>query len=239
MRYTRVMIPNTYSPKPHAAVRLLAADGDLSVREIIRLAAGEQGWVCDEAADGIAALKLLRRGRYHIAVLDAELPDVDGVFVCRHLRKTAQTPVIFLSKNGAEANRLAAFEAGGNDYVLKPFYPRELIARIRSLLALTGHDTGAAQAIDAGKLRVDIQSHTAALNGQPLRLTPKEYELLLFFCRHPFQAFARDTLLDEVWGQDFFGSDRTVDTHVKSLRGKLRPYGYIETVWGFGYKFKY
>jgi len=221
-------------------VRLLAADGDLSVREIIRLAAAEQGWGCDDAADGIAALKLLRRGRYHAIVLDAELPDVDGVFVCRHLRKTVQTPVIFLSKNGAEANRLAAFEAGGNDYVLKPFYPRELVARIRSLLTLTGCGASPArEAVDAGKLRVDTRSRTAFLEGRALQLTPKEYDLLLFFCQHPFHAFSRDTLLDEVWGQDFFGSDRTVDTHVKSLRGKLRPYEYIETVWGFGYKFRY
>jgi two-component system response regulator ResD len=235
------MTTNSYLPfsAPLNAVRILAADGDLSVREIIRLAAGEQRWACDEAADGVAALKLLRRGSYHVAALDAELPDIDGVFICRHLRKTVQTPVIILSRNGAEQSRLAAFEAGGNDYVLKPFYPRELVARIRSLLALTGHGTNAARGIDAGKLRVDTQSRTASLEGRSLQLTPKEYELLLFFCRHPFHAFSRDTLLDEVWGQDFFGSDRTVDTHVKSLRCKLQPYGYIETVWGFGYKFKY
>jgi len=203
------------------------------------MAAAEQGWICDDAADGIAALKLLRRMRYHLVVLNAELPDVDGIFVCRHLRKSEMIPVIFTSKSGAETDRLAGFEAGGNDYVIKPFFPRELIARMKNLLTLTGCDTGVSKTVTAGNLRIDISSHTVSLDGRTLQLTPKEYDLLLFFCQHPFQAFSRDNLLDEVWGRDFFGSDRTVDTHVKILRGKLQPYDYIETVWGFGYKFRY
>jgi len=220
-------------------VRILAADADVSVRTIIRLAAAEQSWTCDDAPNGIAALKLLRRNRYDLAVLEAELPDVDGFLICRHLRKTMPTPVIFISKNGAEAGRLAGFEAGGNDYVLKPFYPSELTARIKNLLALTGGGAGAPKTVSAGRLNVDTYSRSASLDGRPLQLTPKEYDLLLFFCQHPFQAFARDVLLDEIWGREFFGSDRTVDTHVKSLRGKLRPFDCIETVWGFGYKFRY
>ena len=218
-------------------VRLLAADADASVREIIRLAAAEQGWLCDNAADGIAALKLTRRNRYNIAVLEGELPDVNGILVCRHIRKSMQTPVIIISKNAAEADRLEGFEAGCNDYVLKPFYPRELIARIKNLLTLTGNNTNTPKIIIAGNLRIDVYSHAAYLDGLVLQLTPKEYDLLLFFCRHPQQAFSRDVLLNEVWGREFFGSDRTVDTHVKSLRGKLQPYDYIETIWSFGYKF--
>ena len=220
-----------------AAVQILVADADASVRDIILYSTNEQGWIMDEAKNGVEAIKRLRRNRYNLLVIDTELPIIDGFMV--YSQFGSSIPVIFLGKKTSEQDRIAPFEAGGNDYLIKPFYPRELIARIRSLLALTGHDASAARAIDAGKLRVDTQSHTACLDGQPLQLTPKEYELLLFFCQHPFHAFSRDTLLDEVWGQDFFGSDRTVDTHVKSLRGKLKPYGYIETVWGFGYKFKY
>ncbi len=224
----------------HTEVRLLVADADVSVREIVRLATAEQGWLCDDAADGIAVFKLLRRYRYNLIVIDVDLPDIDGIFVCRHLRKNAQTPLIFMSKDGSENDRLAAFEAGGNDYVLKPFYPREMVARIKNLLTLTGCNPSAPKPISAGELRVDTHSHTADfVDGRALQLTPKEYDLLLFFCKHPYQAFSRDVLLDEVWGRDFFGSDRTVDTHVKSLRGKLQPLDYIETIWGFGYKFKY
>ena len=220
-------------------IQLLSADADASVRNIIRLSAAEQGWLCDDAADGIAALKCLRRKRYDLLILDTELPEVDGVFVCHSLRKTEQTPVIFLGKSGTEAERLAGFEAGGNDYILKPFFPRELVARVKNLLALTGGGAGAHKIIEAGSLRMDMHARTAYLDSRPLQLAPKEYELLLFFCQHPSQAFSRDELLNEVWGRDFFGSDRTVDTHVKSLRGKLHPREYIQTVWGFGYKFQF
>lgn len=220
--------------------RILVADADTTVRDIIQLAAAEQSWRCDFATDGISALKHLRRNRYNIVILDTELPDVDGFLVCRQLRKNERMPVIFISKSGAEADRLAGFEAGANDYVIKPFYPRELIARIKNLLNLTGYNNlPEPKTLAAGKLRLDIDSRTAELDGRLLQLAPKEYELLLFFCQRPFQAFSRDALLNEIWGEEFFGSDRTVDTHVKSLRGKLRPYDYIETVWGYGYKFVY
>ena len=218
-------------------VRLLVAETDSSVREILRLAAAEQGWICDEAVDGIAALKLLRRKKYDAVVLDAGLPDVDGYLVCGQIRRGAYTPVIFIGNSGAETDRLAAFEAGGNDYVQKPFYPREMIARIRSLLTLAGYrDEKTEKAVSVGGLLIDTQLRSVQLGGRELQLTPKEYELLLFLCRRPYQAFSRDNLLDEVWGREFYGSDRTVDTHVKSLRSKMQPYDYIETVWGFGYK---
>jgi two-component system response regulator ResD len=203
--------------------KLLAADADPTVREIISLCARGEGWLFDGAPDGLSALKRLRRNEYNLVILEAELPEVDGFIVCRHLRKSANVPVIFISRHGNEASRLAAFEAGGNDYVLKPFYPRELVARIKNLLNIWGHDARAANIIRAGEISLDLSSHRAAVSGSEVKLTPKEFELLLFFMRNQRQAFSRDSLLQLVWGQDFFGSDRTVDTHIKSLRGKILP----------------
>ena len=220
-------------------IKLLVADADPTVREIISLCAKAEGWLLDCAPDGLSALKRLRRSEYHLVILEAELPEVDGYIVCRHLRKTATVPVIFISRHGNETNRLAGFEAGGNDYVLKPFYPRELVARIKNFLSIWGHDARAANVIRAGEISLDINSRQTTVSGGEVKLTPKEFELLLFFMRNQRQAFSRDSLLELVWGQDFFGSDRTVDTHVKSLRGKILPcQNSIQTVWGYGYKFE-
>lgn len=219
--------------------KLLVADADPAVREIIRLCVKAEGWLCDNAQDGITALKFLRRSEYHLAVLEAELPEVSGYVVCRHMRKTARMPVIFISRYGNEVSRLAGFEAGGNDYVIKPFYPRELVARVKNLLDIWGHSTYASDTIKAGDIALDLGSHQVTVSGSEVKLTPKEFDLLLFFLRNQHQAFSRDSLLQLVWGQDFFGTDRTVDTHVKSLRGKILPcQNSIQTVWGYGYKFE-
>lgn len=218
-------------------VRLLVADADASIREIIRLSAMEEGWHCDEAGDGLTALKMAHRGLYQLAVLDVDLPEVDGKILCRHIRRNMKAPVILLGMRGAESDRLAAFDAGGNDYLIKPFYPRELIARARSLMALSERIDPATQKVTCGALLIDPEAREAWVNGRTLQLAPKEYELLLFLCQNPNQAFTRDALLDLVWGPDFFGTDRTVDTHIKMLRNKLRPYDtLLETVWGYGYR---
>jgi two-component system response regulator ResD len=219
--------------------KLLIADADPTVREIIGLCAKEEGWLCDNAQDGISALKLLRRSAYHLAILETELPEVSGYIVCRHLRKSAGMPVIFISRHSNETNRIAGFEAGGNDYVIKPFYPRELVLRVKNLLNIWGHTANAPSIIKAGDISLNLGAHQAMVNGSEVKLTPKEFDLLLFFMRNQRQAFSRDSLLQLVWGQDFFGTDRTVDTHVKSLRGKILPcQNSIQTVWGYGYKFE-
>jgi len=219
--------------------KLLAADADPAIREIIRLCTKAEGWLCDNAQDGISALKQLRRNEYHLVILEAELPEISGYIVCRHLRKSACMPVIFISRHSNETNRLAGFEAGGNDYIIKPFYPRELVARIKNLLDIWGHTAHASNIINAGDISLNLGSHQAAVSGSEVKLTPKEFDLLLFFMRNQRQAFSRDSLLQLVWGQDFFGTDRTVDTHVKSLRGKILPcQNSIQTVWGYGYKFE-
>lgn len=219
-------------------IKLLIAEADVSVREVIRMSAAEQGWQCDCVGDGITAMKLIRRNIYQLAVLDAELPELDGHVICRQLKKKSSIPVVFISKNGREENRLAGFGAGGNDYVVKPFFPRELIARIKNLLELVHGTTQVEELVISGKIRIETASRQVLLAGKQIRLSPKEYDLLLFFCINQGQAFSRAQLLDLVWGTDFEGTDRTVDTHVKSLRNKLKPFqSYIETVWGHGYRF--
>lgn len=220
-------------------IRLLVADADASVRSILRVAAKEEGWVCDEAADGLSAVKLFRRNEYHIAILEAELPELDGKLTCRQLRKVSTIPIILLSKKEAESDRLAGFAAGGNDYVIKPFYPRELVARVKSFLSLHSNGPQTPQVMEVSGIVLDLQARQVKVDEKPVSLTPKEYDLLLFFMRNPSNVYSRDTLLDLVWGEEFFGTDRTVDTHVKSLRGKIRPHqNTIVTVWGVGYKFE-
>ena len=220
-------------------IHILVADADASIRDVVALCAAEEGWRCHGAPNGIAALKMLRREEYQLVVLDTDLPEVDGHILCSHLRKSTQIPVLFISKNGKEDDRLAGFAVGGNDYVLKPFYPRELQARMKNLLSLCAHRVSAPKVIEQGQIRIELDSHGAFVDGHKLQLAPKEYDLLLFFLRNAHRVFSRDEILDLVWGESFFGSDRTVDTHVKSLRGKIRPYqNCIETVWGLGYKFE-
>lgn len=219
--------------------RLLVADTDSSVRNIIRIASREEGWDCEEAGDGITALKQFRHFNFHLAILDYNLAELDGRIVCRQIRKSSSIPVIFLSAHSGEAERLAGFSAGGNDYLIKPFYPRELIARAKSFLTLHGHAPEAPKTLVKGSITIDLLSYKASVDNHQLTLTPKEYDLLVFFCRNPYKAYSRDALLNLVWGDDFYGSDRTVDTHVKSLRNKIHPYHYyIVTIWGVGYKFE-
>ena len=216
--------------------RLLVADADASIRDIILYSCREQGWLADQAKDGVMAIKLLRRNRYQLLILDAALPVIDGLTVCEQF--CADTPVIFVSRLDSEQDRLDAFAAGGNDFVVKPFYPRELIARVKNLLKLTRVLRQERRTIRAGELTILPDAREVLVSGKPVKLTPREYELLLHMTRHEEQCFSRESLLDLVWGKQFDGNDRTVDTHVKSLREKLRPcHTYIQTVWGVGYKF--
>ncbi len=181
----------------------------------------------------------MRRKKYHLLIIEVELPVIDGFMVYENLNQVPHVPVIFLSKKTSEDDRLAAFEAGGNDYIIKPFYPRELVARIKNLLKLSGIASSAGNILNSGSLKIDLNSQDVFVDGERIKLTPKEYNLLLFFCRNQNKAFSRSMLLDLVWGKQFDGTDRTVDTHVKSLREKIRPYhNCITTIWGYGYKYE-
>lgn len=220
-------------------VRILAAEADASIREIIKYAALGEGWATDEAGDGIAAVKLLRRKAYQAAILSCDLPTIDGYMVFDLTREQLRCPVIFIGKSGSEEERLAAFEAGGNDYLQKPFFPRELLARMRNLMGLYGAFIQKRDTILIGPIRVERHSQNVFLYDHNIWLTPREYNLLVQFCQNPGRAFSRAELLNAAWGPSFEGGERTVDTHVKSLREKLRPYHeHIKTIWGFGYKFE-
>jgi len=216
-------------------IRLLIADADSSVRQVILYCAAEQKWTIDEARNGIEAIKLLRRNHYHLIILELDLPIISGLIVCEQY--CPQTPVIFISRKTAEEDRLAAFAAGGNDFVVKPFFPRELVARVNNLLTMTGANLPNENILKVGQLKIDLHSQNVFVDEKRVRLTPREYNLLLFFCRHKNKAFSRDALLDSVWGAEFDGTNRTIDTHIKSLREKIRPCdNYITTIWGYGYK---
>ena len=217
--------------------RILIAVPDTALCRQITAAVQSEGLLTDEAADGIAALKCVRRNIYQLFVLDTCLPELSGLLVCREIRKSSAAPIIFVSSLSSEEDRLAGFLAGGNDYLVKPFSLRELTARIGSLLSLTHGPARGPDAVVAGGICVDSASRCVYVDGGAVQLTPKEYDLLCFLLKHPRRAFSRDSLLDLVWGRRFLGSDRTIDTHVKSLREKIHPYqDYIVTVWGIGYK---
>jgi len=220
-------------------IRLLIVDPSSSIRAEIRQLAVSQGYSFDEAADGIAALKLFRRNDYNLIVMDTDLPELDGGNVCRQIRKSSDVPILFISTRTKEQERLCAFEIGADDYITKPFYPRELLARIKVFLYRTGSKSkGVADKIAFNGLFINTVSREVMVDDRPVQLTPKEYDLLFFLSQNPNKAYSREALLNEVWGYCFTGSDRTIDTHVRTLRENIRPYdGYIVTVWGFGYKF--
>ncbi len=220
-------------------IRLLIVDGDDSARSVIKEYAAKEDYSIDEAADGIAALKFFRRNEYNIIILDTALPELDGRNVCRQIRKISDVPIIFISAEIEEEDILSGFEAGADDYVIKPFFASELMARVRVFLhRSSGQKMDSSRRISANGVILDTVSRVVYVNEKAVKLTLKEYDLLLFLMRNPNKAFSRDMLLNEVWGNEFFISDRTIDTHIKSLRENLKPYQqYIATVWGFGYKF--
>jgi two-component system, OmpR family, response regulator ResD len=220
-------------------IRLLIVDQNSAIRGDIRLLAVSQGYSFDEAADGIAALKLFRRNDYNLIVMDTDLPELDGRNVCRQIRKVSDVPILFISTRTSEQEKLCAFEIGADDFIVKPFYPRELLARIKVFLYRTGSQTkNVADKIAFNGLFINTVSREVTVDDRPVQLTPKEYDLLFFLSQNPNKAYSREALLNEVWGYCFTGSDRTIDTHIRTLRDNIRPYdSYIVTVWGFGYKF--
>lgn len=218
--------------------RILLTDDDPRIRSIVREYAQAEDWEFVEAGDGEEALRLFAAGDFSLVVLDVMMPRLDGWGVLKQIRKTSTVPVILLTARNEEYDRLLGFELGVDDYIGKPFSPRELIARMKALLKRAGATQTASAAFTLGGLRVDATARTAQIDGETIALSPKEFDLLAFFVSRPEVAFTRDQLLNHVWGYDFFGDARTVDTHVKSLREKLGVYReHIVTVWGTGYRF--
>ncbi|MGI5849767.1 MAG: response regulator transcription factor [Christensenellales bacterium] len=222
-------------------VRLLIADREADVRTTIKTYAAFENFIADEAADGIAALKLFRRNNYHIVIMDAHLPELDTWHVCRQIRKSQDTPIIILSRKSSEEEKLFFFDIGVDDFIDKPFSSKELMARIHVILRHSAsHSDYTPRRIIIDGLCIDTVSRIVYIDGESIMLTPKEYKLLLFLAQNPHKAMSRDVILRKVWGEDFFGTDRTVDTHIKMLREHIKPYHkYIGTVWGVGYIFNH
>ena len=192
--------------------KILIVDDEPRIRELIREHLQYSGYICEEAADGTAALTQLSGGAFDLVILDLMMPFMDGMTCLREMRaRHINTPVIILTARGEEYDKLAGLESGADDYVVKPFSPRELVARVKAVLNRTGEEVA---------------------------LTPKEFDLLVFLASNKGIALSREKILQKVWNYDYFGEDRTVDTHVKMLRGHLgKCRSYIATVWGIGYKF--
>ncbi|MEL4105603.1 response regulator transcription factor [Oscillospiraceae bacterium WX1] len=220
-------------------IRLLIVDRDEHARMLVKKLAENSGYTADTASDGVTAVKLFRRYDYQLVVMDTELPSLDGWNVCRQIRKLSDVPVIIVSALNGENDKLMAFDAGADDYLCKPYSQQELLARIRVFIyRCAGLKTPPRTKITYTGLYIDTASRAVFVNDAVVKLTPKEYDLLYFMSQNPNKAFSREMLLNEVWGYEFIGSDRTVDTHIKMLRDNLKPYdAYIVTVWGFGYKF--
>lgn len=222
--------------------RLLIVDDDSRLRKLVRTYAELDDFECAEAGDGLEALDLLRKNSFDMMVLDVMMPGLDGFETLERVRKTSNVPVIMLTARSEEYDKLLGFKLGVDDYVPKPFSPRELMARIAAVLRRNGG--GAKQdsflPLTFGGLSISPESRTVLLNGERLSLTPKEFDLLLKLAQNEHIVLSRDQLLEAIWGYSYFGDGRTVDTHIKSLRDHLGPYRtLIQTVWGVGYKFEY
>ncbi len=221
-------------------IRILIVDPAADFRATVKTHAAMENFTADEAADGISAIKMFRRHDYHVIVMNAELPELDSWHVCKQIRKSAQTPIIMLSKDDSDEHKLNFFDIGVDDFLIYPFSCKVLMAKIHVLLRHSAHsaDYTPRRLIYDG-MCIDTVSHMVYIDGEGVMLTPKVYKLLVFLAKNPNRTFSRDMILREVWGDDFYGTDRTVDTHIKILRESIRPYHtFIETVWGIGYIFK-
>ncbi len=224
--------------------KILIADDDPIVHESLKIYLEAEGFKTVDYYDGISAVAGADSS-VSLCVLDIMMPGKSGIDVCREIRKTSQVPIVMLTAKGEEVDKIVGLELGADDYIVKPFSPREVVARIKAILRRTenhaaGEDSGK-NVIQHNGLMIDLNSYTVLLRGEPVICTPKEIEILFLLASNPGHVFTRDTLLSKVWGYDFAGETRTVDTHIKRLRAKLDSTGLgwsIKTIYGVGYKFE-
>ena len=219
---------------------VLVVDDEPIVREVVVRYLAREGHRTLEAADGSVARGLIERGSPDLVVLDVMLPGTDGLELCRWIRGRSELPVIMLTARGEEADRIVGLELGADDYVTKPFSPRELAARVRSVLRRSTASAPGASALTFGDLRLERETRETSKGGEPIRLTAKEFDLLWFLASHPRRVFSRDQLMSSVWGYTAELDTGTVTVHVRRLREKIEDDPsqprYLETVWGIGYR---
>lgn len=221
--------------------KLLVVDDEDKIREVIKEYAEFSGYEVTEAADGMSAIGLCKLNDYDLIIMDVMMPKLDGFSSAKEIKKIKDIPVIMLSARGEEYDKLFGFELGIDDYVVKPFSPKELMARVNAVLQRkSGSENNSAQVMKFDGLEVNFAARTITVDGERVNLTPKEYDLLFYLIQNKNIALSRDKLLSDIWGYDFFGDDRTIDTHIKNLRNNLGPYrNFIVTLRGVGYKFEY
>ena len=220
-------------------MKLLVVDDEARIRELIKKYATFEQYEVTEAENGMQAVELCRQQDFDLIIMDVMMPELDGFSACRDIRKTSAVPILMLSARGEEYDKLHGFELGIDDYVVKPFSPKELMMRVGAILKRSGAKSESREVVDIGDLRVDFTARRVTLAGKPLDLSPKEYDLLFYLVRNRGIALTREKLLSEIWGYDFFGDDRTLDTHIKLLRRQLGPYAdRITTLRGVGYRFE-
>ncbi|MDI7246905.1 MAG: response regulator transcription factor [Bacillota bacterium] len=221
---------------------ILVVEDEESVRELVRMYLENDGFRVETASDGEEALNKVKANTPDLIILDIMLPKFDGWTVCREVKKTSSVPIIMLSARTEEFDRVLGLELGADDYIPKPFSPREMVARVRAVLRRTNASPGAGgRVLTYGDLTIDRDANRVTVNDREVAMAPREFELLWFLACHPGRVYSREQLLEEVWGYEYLGDARTVDTHIKRLREKLHANGeatYIKTVWGRGYKFE-
>lgn len=219
--------------------KILVVDDEIKIREIIKEYAEFEGYEVAQAEDGMQAVEMVKNQDFDIIIMDVMMPKLDGYSACKEIRKIKQIPVIMLSARGEEYDKLFGFEIGVDDYVVKPFSPKELMARIRAVLNRASASQRTEDVIRYEGLEINFTAREVKIDGKKVSMTPKEYDLLFYLVKNMNIALSREKLLEEVWGFDFYGDDRTVDTHIKMLRNSLGKYrNLIVTLRGMGYKFE-
>lgn len=219
--------------------KILVVDDEAKIRSLIRKYAEYEGYSVDEAADGMEAVIKAKAEDYDIIILDIMMPELDGFSACREIRKEKQTPVLMLSARGEEYDKIHGFELGIDDYLVKPFSPRELMLRVNAIInRYTANKEDVHEKDQFGGLVIDYAARLVYVDGERAELSPKVYELLVYLIKNKGLALTREQLLNKVWGYDYYGDDRTLDTHIKLLRLALGPYrDYVVTIRGVGYRF--
>ena len=224
--------------------KILVVDDEEMIRKLISKYAQFEGNQVDEAENGMQAIEMCRKNKYDILIMDIMMPELDGFSACREIRKFSNVPIIMLSARGEEYDKINSFEIGVDDYVVKPFSPRELMLRISAIMNRTSGKSSAGvppknEIIEIEGLKVDVTARIVYVDGKRVDMSPKEYDLFFYLLRNRNIALSREKLISAVWGYDFYGDDRTLGTHIKLLRKSLGPYSkYIVTLRGVGYRFE-
>ncbi len=216
-------------------------DDEERIRDLIKEYVSLEDYEVSEASDGLEALALIKKYNYSIVILDVMMPKLDGWRTCKEIRKISKVPIIMLTARGEEYDKLLGFELGVDDFMVKPFSPKELLARMNAIIrrSSSSQESSLENELHLEGLVIEFDSRNVYVDDRLISLTPKEYELLTYFVKNMNKVFSRDQILNSVWGYDYIGDDRTIDTHIKMLRDSLKTYRkFIITVWGTGYKFE-